>query len=593
MRSNISKHHKHAFSAMSMSIAFNRCVRRGLVLLLALAILPASFSLIAVGQSTDDNLPATSNAANLFAPLEKQAQWEANMLEWGGYLNSKQNTNPYGYQAFADSYYDMMLVFYKIADYTGDTTTWNAAAQKIRRSYRDAYVRNLKGTFAVNTAVGASGGSITINVNAGHNWYAGEKCAFFNRHSSVNRYKRYYIVSTTATTLTLKNVAAAVKDAQGNIIGYTANENADPAYPLNTTDTITTNAGDEGGSFGDPSLIDGRVPGYWVFTQGLYEDWNRTGNLTSKAALASLATNSSYLDTGSSTVGGSDDTYMKDHKGSREAAYALRTLIDYRRAGYTVPDSLITQYANYVFGHFEQWYGINNTPRPVDHYIRPFMVALSSEALIHYTQHVPCADTGKVKQYLETAWEYNWNNLWVVASQAFQYTNRVVSVSTDTRADPDLNLLSVQSFGWLYNQTGDPKWITWGDQIFNGGVSVYNGSVLTSGAYLGSRSVAGASGKHFCQNYKHSFDYIKFRNMPPISSAAAIQDDFNDVGRTDVASISATGQETWNKNTVMELLSGNGFSAQVWSARTPDLTGGSVAKNSIGRDGSSSASVRR
>ena len=79
--------------------------------------------------------------------------------------------------------------------------------------------------------------------------------------------------------------------------------------------------------------------------------------------------------------------------------------------------------------------------------------------------------------------------------------------STDaTAAAPDLNLLIAPAYAWLYRQTGDPAYRDRGDQIFAGGVKL---------AWLGA--------KQFNQNYRWSFDYVRWRSGSPASSPKRIQ----------------------------------------------------------------------
>ena len=79
------------------------------------------------------------------------------------------------------------------------------------------------------------------------------------------------------------------------------------------------------------------------------------------------------------------------------------------------------------------------------------------------------------------------------------YTDR----ATDTggmEAAPDLNLLIAPVYAWLYHQTGNTVYRDRADQIFAGGVA---------GAFL-------SQGKQFDQNYRLSFEYLRWRNSAPL-----------------------------------------------------------------------------
>jgi hypothetical protein len=83
-----------------------------------------------------------------------------------------------------------------------------------------------------------------------------------------------------------------------------------------------------------------------------------------------------------------------------------------------------------------------------------------------------------------------WKRAWIEEHQAFFYR-----ADNPTGAAPGLNLLVAPAFAWVYLQTGDITYRDRGDKVFAGGVR---------GAYLD-------GGKQFSQNYRWSFDYVKWR----------------------------------------------------------------------------------
>src|SRR5207302_11359528 len=120
---------------------------------------------------------------------------------------------------------------------------------------------------------------------------------------------------------------------------------------------------------------------------------------------------------------------------------------------------------------------------------------LTAEALIGYYQKT---NDPRIFLAIKTAMDWLWANAWVPSNQAFWYQNWVPDPSQPlpaTTVAPDLNLLIAPAYAWLYQMTGDTTYRDEGDQIFAGGVA---------GAYL-------AGSKQFNQNYKWSFDYVKWR----------------------------------------------------------------------------------
>ena len=128
-------------------------------------------------------------------------------------------------------------------------------------------------------------------------------------------------------------------------------------------------------------------------------------------------------------------------------------------------------------------------------YIRPFMAALTSEALIMW--HKKTSDP-RVLPIIRTAMDWIWDNMWLPNDECFKYTDRQTSTGGMEPA-PDLNLLVAPVYAWLYWQTQDPKYQVRGDAIFAGGVR-------KGPQYL-------ALGKQFNQNYRWSFEYIYWRKL--------------------------------------------------------------------------------
>lgn len=222
----------------------------------------------------------------------------------------------------------------------------------------------------------------------------------------------------------------------------------------------------------------GTVPGYWIFTHGLLRDVN---NSESKRALLMLANNGSYAPETTPPAWTADSTM------SREVAYNIMSMIDAEKAG----RAMTPRYellVNQAFGHMDQWFVSRTAP-----YIRPFMVALTAEALILNHERKPDARTLPA---LESAAAHLWLNLWLPERKSFKYTNKIIDPG-DTNPAPDLNLLVAPMYAWIYKETGDTRYRDRADQIFAGGVSQ---------AYL-------VNAKQFNQNYRWGFSYLKWRDV--------------------------------------------------------------------------------
>ena len=248
----------------------------------------------------------------------------------------------------------------------------------------------------------------------------------------------------------------------------------------------------------------GNVPGYWNFTHGLTMDYLRTGDTTSKNAVVLLSQHAAYA-TDSTPL-----AWTQSAVRSREVAYAIMSYINAEKVG-APPRTRLPQLVDQALGHIDQWFISKSyrCPRSCDpvvatgqYYIQPFMVGLTSEALIMYFEKT---QDPRIPPAIKTALDWLWANAWVANNQAFWYDNWVSAPTipfSPRPGAPDLNLLIAPAYAWLYRHTGDITYRDHGDQIFAGGVQF---------ASLG-------GGKQFNQNYKWSFDYVQWRAGTPDGS---------------------------------------------------------------------------
>jgi hypothetical protein len=248
----------------------------------------------------------------------------------------------------------------------------------------------------------------------------------------------------------------------------------------------------------------GNAPGYWNFTSGLRRDFEVTGDATSANTVLLLSKNAAYARQGILSSAYSAAS-------SREVSYALVSYIDAEKIGYPRNPQL-GAYVDILLGHFDQWFVSKSYRCPSEnacttgaagqYYIQPFMVGLASEALIKY--YVEINPDPRILATVKLAADWMWTHAWDASKKAFWYQNFISDPSLigsgywpDAEGgQPDLNLLIAPAYAWLYRMTGDTKYRDQGDQVFVGGVA---------GAYLD-------GAKQFNQNYRWSFDFVKWRS---------------------------------------------------------------------------------
>lgn len=234
----------------------------------------------------------------------------------------------------------------------------------------------------------------------------------------------------------------------------------------------------------------GGVPGYWIFSHGILEDFKRSSDPTSRSALQTLMSNAAYARP-NTPVGSLDSSDM-----SREAAYVMMLYLNSEKAGYP-RNSRLNECFLASLGHLDQWF-ISKTAD----YIRPFMFALTSQALIQYYEQVN--PDPRILPGIKAGCDYVMNSMFIPATNTLQYTNVDTSKFPPSHPAyntggkepaPDLNLLVAPVYGWLYQRTGNVIYKDFGDKLFSGGVKQ---------AYL-------VNGKQFNQNYRWSFRFLKDR----------------------------------------------------------------------------------
>lgn len=294
----------------------------------------------------------------------------------------------------------------------------------------------------------------------------------------------------------------------------------------------------------------GNVPGYWSFARGFATRYLRDGNAAARASLVLLSNNAAYHRDSPNTLAELEDDLL-----SRENAYAGMAHIEAERCGEARRSRLATLLEN-ALSQVDQWC-VSETAS----YFRPFMGALTARFLIHYHQYI-YADPRILPAVLQLGQKTN--TCWIPASKSWSYTDRNVGSTDplDLGPQPDLNMLILPYFGWLWWQTGDEQWRSRGDEAFEGGVAEYSGGFYVSGAYLGGQTVTSVSGKQVCQNYVWVTEYLDYTSRGPVEGPPDETDGTSHIYNSAIEFL-ATGMDLSTDLLQMGLLS---------AAYTPDVS---------------------
>ncbi len=217
-----------------------------------------------------------------------------------------------------------------------------------------------------------------------------------------------------------------------------------------------------------------KIPGRWYFTGGMEAYYLRTKDARIIPALRELSLNVEYT-----RVDWPDETgwaITKSPVRSREVAYALRGMLTYERLKYgkqaTPKSPRINALVDFALGHIDQWFNESakwavpnedgsNLGSPV-RYVRPFMVALTVEALLDYYDTYKDSSTEakrckEIRAASRLALSQIWTSSWNWNKRAFSYTDRDLSKDNPDYDElgkdpqPDLNLLIAPVYQRLYD----------------------------------------------------------------------------------------------------------------------------------------------
>jgi hypothetical protein len=223
----------------------------------------------------------------------------------------------------------------------------------------------------------------------------------------------------------------------------------------------------------------GGLPGYWSFTDGLTEHHLRTGDPESKRAALLIANNAAYhvyVPPSYPPV-----EWTQPASASRETAYAIINFLNAERLG-EPRKPLLARYVDQTIDHLDQWSGRKSMA-----YVQPFMVGLTATALVRY--HDQVVKDPRIVPALKRTADWLWKTAWRENAWSFYYQ----STDPETGA-PDLNMLILPLYAFVYRETGEAKYREQAIQIFDGGVR---------GSWLDGP-------KQFNQTYLRGFEALKW-----------------------------------------------------------------------------------
>jgi hypothetical protein len=226
----------------------------------------------------------------------------------------------------------------------------------------------------------------------------------------------------------------------------------------------------------------GVIPAYWNFTHGLTRHHLLTGDEKSRQAVLMIAQNAAFS---------REDTPLTDTQSnalSREVAYTIMTYLNAIKLG-AKPSPRLQPLVDQAIAHLQQWNSDDTRNSPM----KPFMVALTGQALIQYYEYHRKDE--RIPPMLRQTLAEMWSRTWRADEGAFRYQEKSFNPD-DLEGAPDLNLLIAPAYMWIGHHDNDDEFRSRAEQIFSFGVQ---------------RSFLG-NGKHFNQNYRWSFDFVTWRN---------------------------------------------------------------------------------
>ena len=268
--------------------------------------------------------------------------------------------------------------------------------------------------------------------------------------------------------------------------------------------------------------------GWRMFPRGVYMAWLRTGDPKHKAFIDMLMHQQAYIVEGLRYL--RKDWPHYDATTTREAAYMLDIFVVSELMGnprspllsVAVQHCVMAQLTDFMTPGSASYHGQTNTGYglSVGSYVNNFMVGLALESLIHYYEMT--VSEGKpdvaIPPFIKTVLDDFWAHCVEPFSHAQYYNSDPInghkSLITGKQIPEhftasSLNQLVSPAFAWYWKFSGNPTYLALGDLLFAAGV---NGAVGDASADSKQGADYSFDGKQFNQNYKWSFDYVKWRS---------------------------------------------------------------------------------
>jgi hypothetical protein len=223
----------------------------------------------------------------------------------------------------------------------------------------------------------------------------------------------------------------------------------------------------------------GMILGSRVFTRGLRMAYERTGDVSFKDAVILLSTKNIWAPT---AVGVSDGSI-------RETAYIVNAYIDAEKLGASRHPHLLRK-VDYLIGHYDQifvskTYSVHQT----------FYDGLAAEAMINFFE---LTGDPRIPPTIKTMLDWMYNIGWDKSISKLVWNPDPVGPTCSSGCQVYMNgliNLIVPSFAWYWSITGNAVYQERGDEIWTHALD----------------EDISYSGKIFSQNYKWSFDYLRWR----------------------------------------------------------------------------------
>jgi len=212
----------------------------------------------------------------------------------------------------------------------------------------------------------------------------------------------------------------------------------------------------------------------------------RTGDAQSRQAVEQMDAASAWVG-----QGGSPSVKLV-----RETAYAVEVMTKNEQLT-GQRDWHLARAVDYLLGDLDSFSGSDP-----DGYQQSFFNGLAMEALIQYYE---LTGDPRIPPAVKKLLDWISNNLWDSSSTKMRYNPLDVPANYE---NVDSNLIA-PAFAWYWSLTGDPAYLTRGDEMF---VHALDEDISYSG-------------KIFVQNYRSSFDYVGWRSGARFSTTNPLAND--------------------------------------------------------------------